>query len=127
MTTFLPGLAATAWAVTSGGVVLMMNKGFLALSTVGLLAAGAGTGVLTFEHSGQDKARAGLLSVAEEFCAGDKAEFHAPPDPGTDIEAIIAGMENIARQQKAIAVCRRAKMELYAYDLAGTDLTSAQN
>lgn len=104
-----------------------MNRGFLALSTVGLLAAGAAVAVLTFDEAGQDRAGSQLLSAAKAHCAGKKAEFHAPPDPGHDIQAIIAGMEDIARQQKAIAVCQRAKMELYAYDFVGNDPIRAQN
>lgn len=105
----------------------MMNRGFLAISTGVVLAAGAGTAALIFDQTGQDPRRAGLVAAAEENCADGKAVFRAPPDPGHDIEAIIAGMENIARQQKAIAVCTRAKLELYAYDAAGNGFVSAQN
>jgi hypothetical protein len=105
----------------------MMNRVFLALSTGVLLAAGAGIAVISYDFAGPGGARAQLVSVAELHCAGSKSEFHAPPDPGNDIEAIIAGMENIAKQQKAIAVCRRAKLELYAFDLASQDPTHAQN
>tara|TARA_R110002096_G_scaffold70465_23_gene169038 strand:+ start:1196 stop:1513 length:318 start_codon:yes stop_codon:yes gene_type:complete len=105
----------------------MMNRGFLALSTVVLLGAGAGIGMLVFDRAGPDRTRATLVSVADKYCSGGQATFLAPPDPGNDIEAIIAGMENVAGQQKAIAICTRARMEIYAYDLAGEDTTRAQN
>ncbi len=83
----------------------MMNRGFLALSTVVLLGAGAGIGMLVFDRAGPDRTRATLVSVADKYCSGGQATFLAPPDPGNDIEAIIAGMENVAGQQKAVTSC----------------------
>jgi len=105
----------------------MMNRSFLTLSTVALLCGVAGAGVLAYNHTGPDQTRATLVSVAEEFCSGGEMAFDVRPDPGQDIDALIAGMNNIAPQQRSIAICTRARQKIYAYDTASENATRLRN